>query len=172
MGCKWNPRVSSRAPSAPLLPVPCCTSWDIDEWLYDSFGEIYEGTYFIRCHFIPVVFDPLQLTHWLQSVRGSKKHRLRECWGKCWYLYLSFIFPKDSTFDNVPMIALWMPNYSVITRGFVIPFRVAKSEFNISRCCFSFLVVFFPPSLAVLLGFLIEEIELWIYIHIHASFSL
>lgn len=166
MGCKWNPRVSFAAPSTPLLPGPCCTRWDIDEWLYDLFGEICGGSYFIGCQFIPVVFDPLQLTHWLQSLRGSKELRLGECWGKCWYLYLFFhFFPKDSTFDNVPVIALWMANYSVITWGFVILFRVAKSEFNISRCCFSFLLFFPPPSLAVLFGFLIEEIELWIYTH-------
>lgn len=149
------------------------TGWDIDEWLQDSFGEIYEGTYFIRCHFIPVVFDPLQLSHWLQSVRGGQKHRLGECWGKCWYLYLFLLllfFPKHSTSDNVPMIALWMPNYSVITWGFVVLFRVAKSEFNISSCCFSFLVVFFLLLWQCFLDFWLKKLN-FESIHIHASFS-
>lgn len=51
---------------------------------------------------------------------------------------ISFISCEDSTFDNVPMIAFCMPNYSVIRWSFVILFGVAKSEFNISRCWFSF----------------------------------
>lgn len=116
--------------------------------------------------FYPSRVRPTAAESLIAVTQGSKRHGLRECWQKCWYLYIYiFFFSKGSTFDYVPMIALWMPNYSVITWEFVILFRVAKSEFNISRCCFSFLVGFFPPSLAGLFGFLIEEIGLWIYTH-------
>lgn len=90
--------------------------------------------------------------------------------GKVLIFVSFFISLKRSTFDNVPMIALWMPNYSVITRGFVILFRVAKSEFNISRCCFSVLVVFFLLLWQCFLDFWLKKLN-FESICIHASFS-
>lgn len=123
--------------------------------------------------FHPSCVRPTAAESLIAVSQGSQEPRLGECWGKCWYLYLFFhFFPKDSTFDNVPVIALWMANYSVVTWGFVILFRVAKSEFNISRCCFSFLLFFFPLLLwQRFLDFWLKKLN-FESIHIHASFSL
>lgn len=74
------------------------TAEGIDEWFYDSFGQIHEANYFTRWHFITVVFDPLWLAHWLEFAKESKCSSLRSktadgwiwTWGEvsptmCWW---------------------------------------------------------------------------------------
>lgn len=123
--------------------------------------------------FYPSCVRPSAAESLIAVSQGKPKAQTWGMLGKV-LIFVSFLlllfFPKYSTSDNVPMIALWMPNYSVITWGFVVLFRVAKSEFNISSCCFSFLVVFFLLLWQCFLDFWLKKLN-FESIHIHASFS-
>lgn len=148
--------------------------WWIVLWLIwrDLWRQLLHKVAFYHRCFRPAAVDSLigvsqgkQETEWMQV------EVLAFVWFLLFYFFFSF-FPKDSLSDNVSMIPLCMPNYSVIWWGFVIPFGVAKSEFNVSRCYFSFPFFFLSLGLLwqCLLDFWLKKLN-FESISSHASFS-
>lgn len=153
------------------LPSLLCCAHGVGYWWMASWliwGDLWRHLLH-KAPFYPSRVRPSAADSLIAASQGKQKAQTWGMLGKVLIFVSFFIFPKHSAFDNVPMIALWMPNYSVITWGFVILFRVAKSEFNISRCCFSFLVVFFLLLWQCFLDFWLKKLN-FESIHIHASF--